>query len=185
MIRREYKTLFLDRDGVINFRLVDDYVKTWDEFKFEQGALEAIKIFTKHFDTIVVVTNQQGVAKGLMSEEDLISIHNKMKKEIEENGGRIDKIYYYTAFRHEHHFSRKPSVGMGLKARKDFPNLRFKESVMVGDSASDMEFGKKLNMQTVFISNSIKKTRKYHRFINKRFDSLIDYAKYLENEKNN
>ena len=120
-----------------------------------------------------------------MSEEDLISIHNKMKKEIEENGGRIDQIYYCTAFRHEHHFSRKPSVGMGLKARKEFPNLRFKESVMVGDSSSDMEFGKKLNMQTIFISNSIKKTRKYHKFINKRFDSLIDYAKYLENEKNN
>ena len=185
MIRREYKTLFLDRDGVINFRLIDDYVKTWDEFKFEEGALEAIKIFTKHFDTIVVVTNQQGVAKGLMSEEDLISIHNKMKKEIEENGARVDQIYYCTAFRHEHHFCRKPSVGMGLRARKEFPIIRFKDSVMVGDSISDMEFGKKLNMQTVFISTSLNKTRKNYRLINKRFDSLIDYAKYLENEKNN
>lgn len=185
MIKRDYKTLFLDRDGVINFRIIDDYVKTWDKFKFKDGALEAIKIFTKYFDTIVVVTNQQGIGKGLMTEADLNSIHNKMKEEIAENGGKIDQIYYCTALKKEHHFSRKPSVGMGLRARKEFPNLRFKKSVMVGDSISDMEFGRKLKMQTVFISSSISKTIKNYRLINKRFDSLIDYAKYLENEKNN
>lgn len=185
MIKREYKTLFLDRDGVINFRLIDDYVKTWDKFRFEEGALEAIRIFTQHFDTIVVVTNQQGVGKGLMTQEDLDLIHSKMKLEIEEAGGRIDGIYSCTALREEHHFSRKPSVGMGLRARKEFPIIRFKDSVMVGDSISDMEFGKKLNMQTIFISTSLDKTRKNYRLINKRFDSLIDYAKHLENEKNN
>lgn len=185
MRKREYKTLFLDRDGVINVRLIDDYVKNWEEFKFEEGALEAIKIFTKHFDTIVVVSNQQGVSKGLMSEKDLISIHKRMKEEISLFGGRIDEIYYCTALRKEHNFSRKPKVGMGLKARKQFPNICFKQSVMVGDSTSDMQFGKRLKMQTIFISHSLSKTRKYYRWINKRFDSLIDYAKYLENEKNN
>ncbi len=185
MRKREYKTLFLDRDGVINVRLIDDYVKTWEEFEFEEGALEAISIFAKYFDTIVVVSNQQGVSKGLMSESDLLSIHKKMKEEIEKNNGRIDNIYYCTALRKENHFCRKPSVGMGLRARKDFKNIRFKESIMVGDSISDMQFGKKLKMQTVFISTSLDKTRKNCMLIDKRFDSLIDYAKHLEYEKKN
>lgn len=182
--KKEYKTLFLDRDGVINVRLVGDYIKNWDEFKFEEGVLEAIKIFIKHFDTILVVSNQQGISKGLMSEDDLNSIHNKMKQEIVKAGGRIDEIYYCKALSKENNFCRKPSVGMGLKARKQFKNIRFKESVMVGDSISDMKFGKRLKMQTVFISTSIQDTSKNFRLINKRFDSLIDYAKYLENEKN-
>ena len=184
MRKKEYKTLFLDRDGVINKRLVGDYIKNWDEFKFEEGVLEAIKIFIKHFDTILVVSNQQGISKGLMSEDDLNSIHNKMKQEIVKAGGRIDEIYYCKALSKENNFCRKPSVGMGLKARKQFKNIRFKESVMVGDSISDMKFGKRLKMQTVFISTSIQDTMKNFRLINKRFDSLIDYAKYLENEKN-
>lgn len=182
---KEYKTLFLDRDGVINVRLIDNYVKSWEEFEFTKGALEAISIFNKYFDTIVVVTNQQGVSKGLMSEEDLISIHNKMKKEIEANGGRIDEIYYCTALRKENHFCRKPKVGMGLRARKQFKNIRLKQSIMVGDATSDMQFGKRLKMQTIFISTSLEETREYHKWIDKRFDSLIDYAKYLENEKKN
>ncbi len=183
--RREYKTLFLDRDGVINVRLMDDYVKTWKEFEFEKGVLEAISIFAKHFETIVIVSNQQGVSKGLMSEEDLISIHNQMKKEIEDNGGRIDNIYYCTALRKENHFCRKPRVGMGLKARKDFRNIRFKDSIMVGDTLSDMQFGKSLKMQTIFISDSLEDTRNNHRLIDKRFDSLFDFAKHIENEKKN
>src|SRR5574344_630659 len=107
MRKREYKTLFLDRDGVINVRLIDDYVKNWDEFEFEEGALEAISIFAKYFDTIVVVSNQQGVSKGLMSEDDLLSIHKKMKEEIEKNSGRIDNIYYCTALRKENHRSEE------------------------------------------------------------------------------
>jgi histidinol-phosphate phosphatase family protein len=184
-MRKEYKTLFLDRDGVINVRLIDDYVKQWEEFEFEEGALEAISIFAKYFDTIVVVSNQQGVSKGLMSEQDLISIHKKMKQEIENKGGRIDEIYYCTALRKENHFCRKPQVGMGLRARKQFKSIRFKQSIMVGDSTSDMQFGKRLKMQTIFISESIEDTRKYHKWIDKRFDSLIDYAKHLENEKKN
>jgi len=182
--KKEYKTLFLDRDGVINVRLIGDYIKRWDEFKFEEGVLEAIKIFTKHFDTILIVSNQQGISKGLMTEDDLNLIHTKMKKEIVDAGGRIDEIYYCKALSKENHFCRKPSVGMGLKARKQFKNIRFKESVMVGDSISDMKFGKRLKMNTVFISTSTEDTINNYRLINKRFDSLIDYAKYLENEKN-
>ena len=68
---------------------------------------------------------------------------------------------------------------MGLQARKKFKNLRFKESIMVGDSGSDMRFGRRLKMKTIYISKSIQKTRKYYRWIDMRFDSLLDFAKTL------
>jgi HAD superfamily hydrolase (TIGR01662 family) len=68
-------TLFLDRDGVINLHFPKDYVKTWNEFFFLEGAIDAIKQLTKQFGKIVVVTNQQGVGKGKMTEETLQNIH--------------------------------------------------------------------------------------------------------------
>jgi len=159
MILSNYKTLFLDRDGVINTRLVDDYVKTWKEFEFIEGVLEAISIFSKEFDRIFIVTNQQGIGKGIMSEEDLDKIHSRMIEEIEAKGGRIDKIYFCKHLAKENHIDRKPRVGMGLRARKDFREIRFKRSIMVGDSISDMKFGKRLKMKTVYISSDINKTR--------------------------
>lgn len=179
---RNYDTLFLDRDGVINVRLIDDYVKSWSEFFFEKDVKQAMQIFAKKFKTIIVVSNQQGVGKGLMSQQSLDDIHNKMKQEIQNCGGRIDGIYTCTALINNHCFARKPQVGMALKARKEFKTIRFKDSIMIGDTLSDMCFGKRLNMQTIFLSDSIIQTRKYYKLIDKRFLSLIDYAKYLENE---
>ena len=81
---KEARYLFLDRDGVINRRLVGDYVKCQDEFEFLEGNLEAFEIFNRLFDKIVVVTNQQGIGKGLMSENDLEQVHSYMKKEIDQ-----------------------------------------------------------------------------------------------------
>lgn len=179
MILSNYKTLFLDRDGVINTRLVDDYVKTWKEFEFIEGVLEAISIFSKEFDRIFIVTNQQGIGKGIMSEEDLNKIHSRMIEEIEAKGGRIDKIYFCKHLAKENHIDRKPRVGMGLRARKDFREIRFKRSIMVGDSISDMKFGKRLKMKTVYISNDINKTRKNFKLIDHRYNTLYEFAKQL------
>ncbi len=75
-------TLFLDRDGVINNRLADDYVKSWDEFEFIQGVLEALGIFARLFSKIFIITNQQGIGKNIMTLADLESIHAKMLDEI-------------------------------------------------------------------------------------------------------
>ena len=86
-------TLFLDRDGVINKKLENDYVKSWDEFEFLPGVLKSIQHFSQIFGKIVVVTNQQGIGKGLYTHEDLQNIHHKMIMEITNAGGRIDKVY--------------------------------------------------------------------------------------------
>ena len=172
-------TLFLDRDGVINHRLVDDYVKTWKDFRFLDGVLEAMKTFNHIFGKIIVVTNQQGVGKGLMKAETLEEIHRRMIFEVNDHGGRIDKIYYCPDLRASGSFNRKPQVGMGLKAKKDFSPINFKKSIMAGDSLSDMEFGKNLKMNTVWISTVEFQPMKHPRLIDFTFDSLLSFSKNL------
>ena len=143
-------TLFLDRDGVINVRLVDEYVTKWDDFKLIKGSLEAISLFSEFFGTIVVITNQAGIGKGLMAESALEEIHNKFLADVEKAGGRIDQIYFCPSPDNKHP-DRKPNIGMALRAKADFPHIDFAHSVMVGDSKSDMAVGHQLGMLKVFI----------------------------------
>lgn len=143
-------SLFLDRDGVINEKMENSYVKNWDEFKFKEGVLQAIAGLGKIFGRVFVVTNQRGVGLGLMTEEILNEIHEKMLSEVVNASGKIDKIYYCTCTDQSAE-CRKPNIGMGLKAKNDYPEIQFSKSIMVGDSISDMEFGKNLGMKTVFI----------------------------------
>ena len=88
-------TLFLDRDGVINEKRENDYVKNWDEFRFLEGALEALSLLSSMFTRIIVVTNQRGVGKGMMTVNDLNNIHKIMMDLVLKNSGRIDKIYFW------------------------------------------------------------------------------------------
>lgn len=151
-------TLFLDRDGVINRRIIDDYVRNIDEFEFLESVPESIAKLANLFGVIVVVTNQQGIGKKWMTESDLESIHQHMVKSIEQAGGRIDKIYHCPMLKTEENNCRKPLPAMGYAAKNDFPNIDFSKSVMVGDSISDMEFGKALGMFNVFITDEPRET---------------------------
>jgi len=146
-------TLFLDRDGVIN-RKIDGYVTKPSEFDFLPGTLEAITTLSKLFSYIIVVTNQQGIGKGLMSHDDLHSVHSHMLRLITLMQGRVDNIYYSPYLEHENHYTRKPNPGMALQAATDFPDISFKASVMVGDSDSDILFGNQLGMKTVRIAQT-------------------------------
>jgi len=145
-------TLFLDRDGVINLHYPNDYVKHWQEFIFLEGALDAISQLSHVFKRIIVVTNQQGVGKGLMSDSDLLFIHEEMRKAVRKNGGTIHAVYAATKLVAEDNNMRKPNIGMALQAKKDFEGLDFSKSIMVGDSVSDLQFGKNAGMKTVYIS---------------------------------
>jgi histidinol-phosphate phosphatase family protein len=136
-------TLFIDRDGVVNDEKHLDYVHTWDEFQFYKGVKEAFKIFNKKFGIIIMVTNQRGVAKGLTKLEDLHLIHRNMMKEIKDAGGRIDKIYVCTDMES---LNRKPNPGMGLQALKDFQEIDLAKSIMIGNTLSDMKFGRNLGV---------------------------------------
>ena len=173
-------SLFLDRDGVINHRLIDDYVKTPADFQFLAGVLNALEIFNQIFGKIIVVTNQQGVGKGLMTENELHLIHQNMTSQINDNKGRIDHVYFCTDLRGSGSFFRKPSIGMGLKAKKEFKGINFKKSFMIGDSVSDMVFGKKLGMKTVFISNNSTKAILHPELIDFISPSLLDFAMLIK-----
>ena len=172
-------SLFLDRDGVVNERIEDDYVKDCTQFVLLPGVVEAMKIFSELFGHIFIVTNQQGIGKGLMTDDELTVIHNFMTDEIEKGGGRIDRTYYCPHLESAHHPARKPAPGMALQAKKDFPAVRFNHSIMVGDSISDMVFGKNLDMTTVFISDNMKQCRENFNMIDYRFTSLYEFAKIL------
>jgi histidinol-phosphate phosphatase family protein len=144
-------TLFLDRDGVINQRKMGGYITSKNEFTFEEGVLDAIAVFNKAFQYIFVVTNQQGIGKGLMTEEDLLEIHRFMAEEIEKNGGRITRCYFAPELKNAENSTRKPSSAMALQAKSEFQAIDFEKSIMVGDTDSDILFGKSLNMKTVRI----------------------------------
>lgn len=170
-------TLFIDRDGVVNDEKHLDYIHTWDEFKFYEGVKQAFKIFNKKFGIIIMVTNQRGVAKGLTKIEDLHLIHRNMLKEIENAGGRIDRIYFCTEMEGE---NRKPNPGMGLQAKKDYPNIDLSKSVMIGNTLSDMEFGRNLGVaMNIFLPTTRKDIPLNHEDIDFVFDDLISVAKAL------
>ena len=160
-------TLFLDRDGVINVRIIDGYVTKIEEFEFLPNVIEALKIFKEKFKYIIVATNQQGVGKGIMKFEDVETVHQFMVQQVAENGGKIDKVYFCPQLKSVPDNYRKPSPKMAYFAKNDF-------SIMIGDMNSDVEFGKNAGMKTIFIGdNELNLTP------DDRFETLYDFAKTL------
>ena len=146
-------TLFLDRDGVINIKLDGRYVKNTDEFEFMVGAEMAISKLSKIFNRILIVTNQQGIAKGIMSDNDLDVLHEYMLFEIKKNGGVIDKIYYCPHLATESCNCRKPNPGLIQQAVIDFPEIKLEQSYLIGDSDTDIIAGNKMGLITVKVDN--------------------------------
>ena len=176
-------TLFLDRDGVLNARLPGDYVASWEAFHILPGVLDALVFFAHYFGRIVVVTNQQGIGKGKMTAADLADIHQRFLAVVEATGGRIDGIYYCPDLASTPGNCRKPDPAMAWQAKRDFPEINFTNAVMVGDSASDIEFGHKLGMQTVLISGKSDEIHKLNALkgsIDMEYPSLSAYASALK-----
>lgn len=173
-------TLFLDRDGVINERIFGGYITNPDEFKFKPGVLEAISGLSEIFKYIFVVTNQQGIGKGLMSERNLLEIHQYMCDEIREVGGRIDACFFASNIKGAENDRRKPDPFMANEARRHFPDVDFSKSVMLGDTDSDILFGRNLGMMTVLIESD--------EIIQQKPDlkvgSLTEFEKIVRDERN-
>ncbi len=142
-------SLFLDRDGVINERIFGGYITEPSAFHFIEGVEEAISKLSKKFHRVLVVTNQQGIGKGLMTERNLLEIHTYMNNQIHLAGGRIDKCYFAPNLKGAEDDMRKPGPVMAELAKMEFPEIEFERSIMVGDTDTDIEFGKNLGMKTV------------------------------------
>jgi len=144
-------TLFLDRDGVINVKLDGRYVQNSDEFEFMPGAETAIAKLSKKFERILIVTNQQGIAKGIMSADDLNNLHQYMLQQLESEV--IEKIYYCPHLAAENCSCRKPNPGMIQQAISDFSAIKIENSYLVGDSDTDILAGEKMGLITVKVDN--------------------------------
>lgn len=174
-----YRFIFLDRDGVINVERPCDYVKNKGEFVFIDGAIDAIATLSRSFEEIFIITNQRGVGRRIMAEGDLVQVHKYMLSEIEKAGGHISHIYYCADVLSSS-VNRKPNIGMGFQARRDFPHVDFNESIMVGNSRSDIEFGHKLGMYTVLVGDKYSKEDKIYQNVNQYCENLYSFVLTLQ-----
>jgi D-glycero-D-manno-heptose 1,7-bisphosphate phosphatase len=143
--------VFLDRDGVLNRKMPEGaYVTDWSQFEWLPGAVEAIVRMNRAGMTLIVVSNQRGVALGLFTGDQLELIHRNMQTHLAQHGAHLDAIYYCP---HEigECQCRKPDLGLFEQARKDFPRAIDQNSVVIGDSLSDIQAGQRLGMKTIFI----------------------------------
>ena len=131
------KVVFLDRDGVIN-RDSAQYIKSWSEFEFLPGSLEALAALTGAGFDVIIITNQSAVNRGLITTPDLHNIHRLMQQKIEDRGGCIRDIFFCPHQPDEGCRCRKPNPGMIERAFRKY-GIEPKSSTMVGDSAKDIE----------------------------------------------
>lgn len=167
--------LFLDRDGVINEEKDGSYIFHKDEFVFYPGAVDALVNLSRKFDYVFIVTNQRGVGRGYMTEAALLEIHDYLTEQVVAAGGHITRIYFAPSI-DSNHSHRKPNTGMALDAQKDFPDIEFNKSVMVGNNLSDMQFGKSMGMKTVFLHTTQAKITLPHPLIDEQYDSLQSWS---------
>ena len=145
------KAIFLDRDGVINKDPGGgDYIKSWGEFQFLPGAIEAIKKLNENGYEIFVISNQAGVGKGLFTQEALDEITRNMLGEIEAQGARIRSIAYCTHRTDAGCDCRKPRTGMIEKLTKGM-DIDFKNTYFIGDSRLDVAAGKNMGCRTILL----------------------------------
>jgi len=174
--------LFLDRDGVINVRTPGDYVRTPDMFEPTEGLSEAMRLLAGHFGHIIVVTNQAGIGKGLMTEQDLTAVHGKMFGYVQAGGGRIDRAFHCPHTKDAGCRCRKPATGMIWQAVAAFPDINLENAWLVGDSASDIRLGQALGMHTVLITGKAEEADELAALqIDFRFDSLLQFARFFAN----
>jgi D-glycero-D-manno-heptose 1,7-bisphosphate phosphatase len=146
------RTVFLDRDGVVNRKMPEgEYVTRWEQFELLPGVAEAIGRLNRAGVRAIVVSNQRGVALGRLTESDLNHLHAQLANVLEAEGVYLDAIFYCP---HEKNSCtcRKPLPGMFEQARAAFPEIQAANSVMIGDSLSDIRFGADLGMRTIFIA---------------------------------
>ena len=149
-----FDTLFLDRDGVINKKLEQRYVTNFDEFVFVKNSDIAIRKLHKIFKRILIVTNQQGIGKGIMTEDDLNLLHLQMQRKLNPDFDLIDKIYFCPCLEGDSCNCRKPKTGMLEEAKLDFPEIIIKNSFLIGDSESDIEAGNKFGLKTIKVNET-------------------------------
>lgn len=154
------KTFFFDRDGIVNV-LLDGYVRFYEEFIFTAEFFEFYKKIIDAGYLTIVITNQQGIGKGLLTDEELVIVHKKMNEDIIRNCGKtFDDIFYCGALHSENSPMRKPNPGMILEAIKKH-NVDVNKSYMIGDSLRDAQAARAAGVKSILIGNYNKEDSDY------------------------
>ena len=149
------KVLFLDRDGIINVRPPKgDYVKKMEEFKFLPGAVEALQRLSKAGYEFYVISNQAGIARGFMTENDLAAIHQKMQKELARHGIAFSGIYYCPHGWDSLCECRKPKSGMLYQAAREH-DIDLSRALFIGDDERDKEAGDAAGVKTILVPSDV------------------------------
>lgn len=171
-MKKKNKIAFLDRDGIINSsRPNNGYVGSIKYFKWVPGAIKAVKFLNDKNYKVVVVSNQSGVARGFFTIKDVKKIHSHIQKKLKENDAKID-AFYFCPFHEDGIVKkykkksslRKPNIGMFLLAKKRY-NIDKKNSFMIGDQISDLEFAKRAKIKGYFFNQ-----KNLYKFIKKNFN---------------
>ncbi len=144
------KVIFIDRDGVINWDPIGDYITKWADFKFLDGVLEALQLLSQAHFAIVIISNQAGIGDGRYRKEDLDEITENMLTTMRTHGIEVAGVYYCLHGKNEGCDCRKPQVGLFKQAARDLP-FDPKETYFIGDKISDIEAGKRFHLKTILV----------------------------------
>ncbi|MFP4527800.1 MAG: D-glycero-alpha-D-manno-heptose-1,7-bisphosphate 7-phosphatase [Candidatus Kapaibacterium sp.] len=171
------KAVFFDRDGVVNRKLAGDYVKKIDEFEFIDGFTDVLRMVKDAGWLAILITNQQGIGKGIMTDDDLMLVHEYMQREIKDmTGFQFDEIYYCPHLEGSGSKFRKPAPGMLLEAidKWDIPRA---SAWMLGDSPKDATAAKRAGIKSILIGEDIRKDMTDADYVFKNIRQAGDFLK--------
>ncbi len=172
--------VFLDRDGVIN-RDPNAYVMSWKGFHFLPNAKKAIRVLSESGFSLIVISNQGGISKGLFTKEALNDITKKMLHAVSKNGGRISSVWYCPHKLEDNCSCKKPKTGLFKMATKGI-KFNKKDSFFIGDSEVDIKAGKRFGIGTILVFSGKTKRKDLKNFKVKpdyTADSLLDATKII------
>jgi len=158
-LSRDLRTVFLDRDGVINDKMPEgSYVTSWAEFHLLPDVAESIARLNRAGLRVVVVSNQRGISLGLYTAADVLDLHSALQELLAKQGAHVDGFYFCPHGKGQCN-CRKPLPGLFEQAVAEFPDIAAATSVMIGDSKSDVEFGRRLGMTVIFVDGDPKRQK--------------------------
>lgn len=143
------RAVFVDRDGTMAKDV--HYCSCPEDFVLFPETAEAIKLLNEHGFMVIVITNQSGIARGYFTEEMLAKIHEKMRKELAEQGALIEAIYYCPHHPDDNCECRKPKPKLVYQATKDF-DIDLERSFVIGDLQMDIDLGRAVGCKAILIS---------------------------------
>lgn len=176
----DLRAIFLDRDGVLNADS-EEFIKSPDELHLLPGVPESLARLSEAGYALIVVTNQSGVGRGLVSEEDLAAIHDRLRLAIEAEGGRLTAVYYCPHHPDDRCVCRKPSPEMVRRAAREH-HLDLQASFFVGDKPRDISCGAEAGCKTILVLSGLEKEYDPSRFPHKPdlvFQALPEAAEWI------